>query len=117
MSFVDELAFCSDKLLHVLNDSESERDQRIESIEQLIAERELLINRIKDQSMDNLIHHPKAQKIVEMEKEIQSKLTQLFDDVKIDLKNLNQNKRSQQSYSNPFTHVQTYDGRYYDKRK
>jgi flagellar protein FliT len=117
MGLVDELCICSEKLLNVLKESTVERDQRIANVEQLLAEREILIKRLKDQSFENLRQHPKAHQIVKMEKDIQKRMTTIFESIKEDIKRLNQQKRSHQSYTEPFANVQTYDGRFYDKRK
>jgi flagellar protein FliT len=117
MDLVEQLVSCSEKLLDVLQHSTVERDIQVKKVEQLIAERELIIARLKEEAPKNLNKHPKSQQIVEIEQGIQKGLRDLYEDIKMDLKKWNEKKRLQQSYANPFANVQTYDGCFYDKRK
>jgi flagellar protein FliT len=117
MDLVEQLVSCSENLLNVLQYSEDERDKQVEKVEQLLAEREWIIDRLKEESCKNLNQHPKARKIVEMEQEIQKGLRRLYEDIKIDLKKWNEKKRLRKFYTNTFANVETYDGRFYDKRK
>jgi flagellar protein FliT len=117
MDLVEQLVSCSENLLNVLQYSADERDKQVEKVEQLLDERERIIARLKEEAHQNLNQHPKARKIVEMEQDIQKGLRRLYEDIKIDLKKWNEKKRLQQFYTNPFANVETYDGRFYDKRK
>ncbi|UOE76048.1 flagellar protein FliT [Parageobacillus thermoglucosidasius] len=117
MDLIEQLVSCSESLLEVLQHSADERDKQVEEVEQLLAEREKIIARLKQGSYENLHQHPQARKIVEMEQDIQKGLRRLYEDIKMDLKRWNEKKRLQQSYENTFSYVETYDGRFYDKRK
>jgi flagellar protein FliT len=117
MDLVEQLVSCSENLLNVLQYSADERDKQVEKVEQLLAEREWIIARLKEESRKNLNQHPKARKIVEMEHEIQKGLRRLYENIKIDLKKWNEKKHLRQFYTNTFANVETYDGRFYDKRK
>ncbi|MBA2874641.1 flagellar protein FliT [Thermaerobacillus caldiproteolyticus] len=117
MDLVEELASCSEKLLSILQHSAIGREVQIEQINELLTKRESIIEKLKQAKTNDLEKHPKAAQIVKMEQEIKKGLHQLFTLIKKNIKELNEKKRFHQSYVNPYTHLQTVDGRFYDKRR
>ncbi|MEB3751062.1 flagellar protein FliT [Geobacillus sp. FSL W8-0032] len=116
MDLIEQLVFCSERLLAVLQHPVDERDKQVAKVEHLLAEREKIISRLKEQSCEN-VSRQKAEKIVEMERDIQQGLFRLYESIKADWERWHQKRRLQRSYQNTFAYVETYDGRFYDKRK
>ncbi|KXG09019.1 hypothetical protein AT864_02703 [Anoxybacillus sp. P3H1B] len=117
MDLVEQLMSCSKKLLAVLENPNSDRDQQVDKVVELLNEREEIIVRLKGQTDAKLKKRPQIMEILQMEQDIQKKIHHLYEQIKNDLKRWNGQKRLQNVYNRPFSHVETYDGRFYDKRK
>ena len=94
--------------------SEDERSEFIEHINVLLDVREESIQALSevDLSTNSLFTH-----LVELDKGINDRLQKVMNVVKGDLKDLQQKKRHESSYSNPYAATQTIDGMYFDNKK
>ena len=99
--------------LKVLLDGEGERDSKIESIESLLNQRELLLSSITPPY--SLEEQRLGKEIVLWNKQIDQKLIGLKIDIKRDMNGVSKTKTTVQRYTNPYEAMQT-DGMFYDKR-
>lgn len=58
-----------------------------------------------------------GRQIVEMNQEMEKKMNRLFLDLKNEMKQMKQQRKSATSYTNPYTHLQTSDGMFLDQKK
>ncbi|MEC1178867.1 flagellar protein FliT [Metasolibacillus meyeri] len=94
-----------------------ERDSYIERIDTLLDERgacmqDLLANGFKFDTT-NRSH----QMLAELDKGIRERLNKVMEAVKEDMKELNNAKKNEKQYINPYASVSTMDGRYYDNKQ
>ncbi|MEE1133119.1 MAG: flagellar protein FliT [Caryophanon sp.] len=94
-----------------------ERDQFIKMIHQKLEERQTAIDELMtvgfvfDES--NKMHVT----LQELDKGIQERLQNVLKMIKEDLKSVQNAKKNEQQYLNPYSNVQVMDGMYYDKKK
>ena len=91
-----------------------DREEVINQLNELIAER--------GKWMDKLIPPYTAEekelgeKIYSLNMEIQSKMQQLFTDLKVEMKQVQKQKKTKESYTNPYKNVHTSDGTFMDSK-
>ena len=94
-----------------------ERDVFIEKINVLLDERGVLIDQLRADCFvfdDSLTSHAT---LAELDKGIRDRLAKTMDAIKLDMKDLNNQKKNEQQYMNPYSGVRVMDGMYYDKKK
>ena len=93
------------------------RDMYIEQINEKLENRQVAI----DELLQNGFVYNPTEKIhitlKELDVGIQERLQRVLEMIKVDLKDLQNAKKNEQQYTNPYGHVQTMDGMYYDKKK
>lgn len=94
-----------------------ERDSFIEQLDTYLDERGLLIDEMRAEGF--IVNHADKSHmtLIELDKGIKERLNNAMAAVKADLKDLQNAKKNEQQYMNPYTHLQTMDGMYYDKKK
>lgn len=97
--------------------SGEERTSFIEEINKLLDERGKLVEQLKVESFQYDESNKTHTTLFELDKGIRERLNLVFEDVKSDLKNLNNSKKHEIQYINPYSSVRVMDGRYYDKKK
>ncbi|WP_042471143.1 flagellar protein FliT [Bacillus ndiopicus] len=119
MDKLQQLLQVSAKLYQHLTEISSgeERDEYIEQIDSLLEERGacmqgLLADGFKFDSA-NRAH----QMLAELDKGIRERLNKVMEAVKEDMKDLNNAKKNEKQYINPYASVSTMDGRYYDNKQ
>lgn len=93
-----------------------DRDAYIETIQSLLDERGTIIH---DLQQNNFTFNPSNKMhamLAELDKGIKSRLTTAMTTVKSDLKNLQNAKKNEKQYMNPYSSVRVMDGMYYDKK-
>jgi flagellar protein FliT len=95
--------------------SEKNRAEIIEKINALVEKREEYIDALKPPY--TMEEKELGKKIIPLNTEIQTKMQQLFDDLKLEMKNIRKQKKSNQSYVNPYASVQNTDGMFMDSKK
>lgn len=55
--------------------------------------------------------------LAELDKGIKTRLNNVMNAIKQDMKNLQNSKKNEQQYMNPYSEVRVMDGMYYDKKK
>lgn len=96
---------------------EPDRDEFITEIDSLLDQRGVSIQQLTALGFvfddTQKIH----QTLLELDKGIRERLNVVLQSIKLDMKELQSIKKSEQQYTNPYGHVQMMDGMYYDKKK
>ncbi|HLS09725.1 flagellar protein FliT [Lentibacillus sp.] len=90
------------------------RDEVIERVNELIEKRGKLLETINPPFSDN--EQKLGKNIVALNKQIQGKLNQLFNDLKLEMKQVKKQKKSNRSYMNPYENVKIADGMFMDSK-
>jgi len=102
-------------IVSLLNNHEIEREQMISELTELLQKREQLLENLKSpytEAEQNI-----GEEIVELNKTIDTKVEQLFTDIKSDLNKVKQKKSLNLSYINPYGNIKTTDGMYLDSKQ
>ena len=118
MESIQSLLQVSAKLYqHLTNVSEaSERDKYIEEINILLDERGIITEKLKQEGFTFDPSNRTHVMLKELDMGIQERLKNVMSAVKEDLKTLQNSKKNEKQYLNPYASVQVMDGRYYDKK-
>lgn len=101
----------------VSNPEESVRDEFIADIQGLLDQRGELMEQVAKSGFSYNAEDKTHRTLFELDKGIRSRLERVMTSIKADMKNLQNAKKNEQQYSNPYGHVQVMDGMYYDKKK
>jgi len=94
-----------------------ERDTYIEKINELLDERGVLIEELRNSGF-TLDNTEKAHIVlVELDKGIRNRLNNVMAEIKHDMKGLQNAKKNEKQYMNPYSNVRVMDGMYYDRKK
>lgn len=109
----------SAKLYQHLTDlpSNEKRDEYIEKIHLLLDERGLLIEKMQQEGFRIDLENKSHGMLVELDKGIRERLNKVMKSIQSDLKDLQNAKKNEQQYMNPYASVQVMDGRYFDNKK
>jgi flagellar protein FliT len=99
------------KLVQIL-ESHSDRDKKITLVDQLLAERDVLLKDIKTPESDGA---ELAEKVVKLNQKLDQLLVRERTLIQKDLKDLKHRKEKSDQYQNPYASV-SIDGMFYDKR-
>lgn len=115
MSVVAELFRVTQTLYELLSEpvAKENRDETIETIEQLLSQRDGLIKQLKPPYTDE--EQEMGMAIVSLNETINQKLQQLKQHIQQDLKAAKQKKIANQNYANPYQTI-SIDGMFYDKK-
>lgn len=97
--------------------SEENRDEFIEQINSLLNVREQCIVEIKSNSSLDIKNHELYETLLKLDQGIVKELENVMILIKTDIKSLQQKKRHESSYTNPYAATQTMDGMYFDNKK
>lgn len=116
MASVDQFLAVSEELYsHLLKTpSDDERTEFIEKINELLDAREMALQSLDLEQISKLSVYGK---LIELDHEINKQLTTVMALVKKDIKELQQKKRHEGSYTNPYAATQMIDGMYFDNKK
>ncbi len=93
-----------------------DREEFIEKIDVLLDERGAIIEELK-QSGKSLDGHQLNKHLQKLDSDIQERLQKVMTVIKTDMKTLQQSKKTEQQYLNPYSSVRVMDGMYYDGKK
>lgn len=103
---------------HLINLPEEEkRDSYIEKIHSLLDERGILMEHINKDGFQFDAQNQSHVMLAELDKGIRERLSTVMKSIQKDLKDLQNSKKNEQQYINPYASVQVMDGRYYDRKK
>lgn len=117
MKSLEDLNTVTDKLAQLLNQpiSAKKRDDIIIEVNQFLDQRDPLLKKIKPPFKEE--EKELAALIMEKDKEIQLKLDHLFLALKGEIRDVQKHQSSTEKYLDPYRHVATNDGSYWDKKK
>lgn len=119
MDKTQQLLQISAKLYQLLGEvpDGDERTEFIEELNKMLDERGEIVNALY---LEGVVFD-KQQKIhqilFELDKGIRERLNDVMNLVKEDMKTLQNTKKNESQYRNPYASVQVMDGRYYDRKK
>lgn len=93
-----------------------QRDEYIEKIHALLDERGTILENIQQQGFIIDPANRSHVMLEELDKGIQERLQKVMNAVKDDMKVLQNAKKNEKQYMNPYSNVAVMDGRYYDKK-
>ncbi|QKY69935.1 flagellar protein FliT [Lentibacillus sp. CBA3610] len=91
------------------------RDAIMEEVNDLLVKRGNLLNQISPPFTES--EKQLGEKVVSLNHHIQTKMNMLFDDLKIEMKQMKKQKKSNRSYINPYENVKIADGMFMDSKK
>lgn len=95
---------------------EEQRDEYIEKINALLDERGILIETMQQDGFRIDLNDKSHIMLAELDKGIRERLSNVMKSIQEDLKDLQNAKKNEKQYLNPYASVQVMDGRYYDKK-
>lgn len=102
------------KLIEFLETSaETDRDEKIKLIEDVLEEREHFIQQLAGPYTDE--ENELGSQLVDLNEKLAILLNKVKQDIQKDIKELNRKKQSNQKYVNPYQNLST-DGMFYDKK-
>ena len=96
--------------------AEEARDAYIEKIHCLLEERGVLIEILKNAGFQVNFNNKSHTMLAELDKGICERLNKVMKAIQSDLKDLQNAKKNEKQYLNPYASIQVMDGRYYDKK-
>lgn len=93
-----------------------DRDTYIEQINSLLDERGLLLEKLIAAGFIFNAKDTMHATLAELDSGIKSRLNNVFTNIKGDLKNIQNSKKNETQYMNPYSDVRVMDGMYYDKK-
>ena len=96
---------------------EEERELFIEEVTKKLDQLEIVAEELKQSGFEYDSSKREHEVLYELDKGIRDRLNKLFNIIKSDMKDLQNAKRNEAQYANPYGHVQSMDGMYYDKKK
>lgn len=119
METIQQLLQISAKLYQHLTDipKGEERNGYIEKINNLLDERGAYIQALEEDGFKADPSSRMHQTLVKLDTGIREGLEKVMSAVKEDMKELNNAKKHEQQYINPYSNISTMDGRYFDNKK
>lgn len=119
MDLIKELLQVSAKLYQLLTNvpKGAERDQYIEKINTLLDERGEIINTLKTQNFQLNKEIKLHTMLIELDLGIRERLQLVMEAVKKDMRDLQNAKKNEHQYMNPYSNVRIMDGMYYDRKQ
>jgi len=91
------------------------REQVIQTINQLVEQRGMYMKEIVPPYTE--AEKAMGEELIIINKQIQDQLDKLFEGLKKEMRQIKKQKKSNQSYINPYKKVQTMDGMFLDQKK
>lgn len=117
MNELQEVLQISAKLYSLLGESNENRDELIEEVNEKLTIRGQKITLLKQAGFQFDNNNKTHMMLYELDKGIQERLQLAMNHIKGDLKQVQIAKKNEKQYTNPYGHVQIMDGMYYDKKK
>lgn len=116
MGRLHELYKITMQMVKVLkNTEETSRDKTIDTMNELIEERDQVIANIKAPYSEEEMKI--GQQVVKLNEQIKVNMDKLYENVKSDMKKIKQQKKLNRTYINPYGPIKTTDGMYVDNKQ
>ncbi|MCH7320657.1 flagellar protein FliT [Solibacillus sp. MA9] len=96
--------------------TDEQRDEYIEKIHQMLDERGIMIEKMQNAGFHVDLENKSHAMLAQLDKGIRERLDKVMKTIQNDLKDLQNAKKNEKQYMNPYANVQVMDGRYYDKK-
>lgn len=96
---------------------DEDREDFITKVNELLDQRGVEITKLQEMGFAMDTADETHILLVELDKGIINRLNAVMNEVKQDMKNLQNSKKNEQQYMNPYSDVRVMDGMYYDKKK
>lgn len=93
------------------------RDDYIDTLNSQLDKRGEILLLVKELNISFSASNSVHEALLEIDKGIRERLEKVLEDIKIDMKNLQNAKKNERQYMNPYSDVRVMDGMYYDKKK
>lgn len=93
------------------------REDFIKEVERQLDERGRILDLLQKEGFQVDIQNRVHQTLIELDKGIRNRLDLVMQEIKKDMKNLQNSKKNEKQYINPYASVRVMDGMYYDKKK
>ena len=119
MDRIQDLLQVSAKLYVQLADipKGEERDHYVEEINSKLDNRGEIMESLRENGFEYDASNKAHVTLFELDKGIRERMRLVMNAVQYDLKELQNAKKNEQQYMNPYSHVQVMDGMYYDRKK
>lgn len=119
MSTVDHYLQTSAQLFKLLTTipPSDERLDYIESINELLDKRGIYVDQLKSEGFQYNAEDKMHQTLYELDKGIKERLHLVMDAIKNDMKDLQNTKKHESQYIDPYKDVRVIEGRYFDNKK
>lgn len=119
MDLTEQLLQVSAKLYQLLTTipKGEERDRFIDEINVLLDERGKIIETLRQQNFQINTELKSHAMLVKLDHGIRERLQLVMEAVKKDMRDLQNAKRNEHQYMNPYSKVRVMDGMYYDKKQ
>ncbi|MDL4839230.1 flagellar protein FliT [Aquibacillus rhizosphaerae] len=94
---------------------DEERQEKIDKVNSLLKERQVLLNEIKPPYTEE--EKVVGKRLLPINEEIQQNLGELFNQVKTDMATVKKKKDSNNKYMNPYKSLSNFDGMFMDHKK
>jgi len=117
MNRVQTLYDLSEELRELLNKeiTDKNRAEIIEETNELVEKREEYINALQPPYTNE--EKDLGKKLIPLNTDIQEKMQKLYEALKLEMKNVRKQKKSNRSYVNPYASVRYTDGMFMDSKK
>lgn len=119
MEQLQKLLQVSAKIYSMLGNlpGDEEREVFISNLNTFISERDEIAQQLLREGFKYNSTIKSHETLFELDKGIIERLEKFMSIIKQDMKDLQNSKKNEQQYLNPYSQVQTIDGMYYDKKK
>lgn len=94
-----------------------DRDKYIEEINRQLDERGLVVENLRHKGFTIDASNKTHIMLVELDKGIRERMNSILEEIKSDMKDIQNQKKNEKQYMNPYSDVRVMDGMYYDKKK
>ncbi len=114
MSFVKQLHELTTEMYDKLQNADSDREQLVKDITAFVRKRETIIKDVKPPYTEE--EKKLGQELVQMDQQIQAVFENLLSGLKGSMRQIQNKKRNNTKYVNPYQNVSTVDGMFFDKK-
>ncbi|MFD1334149.1 flagellar protein FliT [Oceanobacillus iheyensis] len=117
MNRVEPIFKITKSMQHLLNVeiTNKNREQVIGMLQQKIEEREQMLQDLTQPY--SIEEEALGIEVVKLNQQIEMKMNVIFDQIKVELKLMKKKKKFNNSYTNPYQHIQSSDGYFMDNKK
>ena len=119
MDNLQQLLQISAKLFQILENVSKgeERSKLIEEVNRMLDHRGTIIEHLRENGFQMDVSNKSHVLLAQLDEGIRKRLDNLFSLIKQDMKDIQNSKKNEKQYMNPYASVRIMDGMYYDRKK